>query len=104
MVDTGLDVAAVREHFLFPATGRVVTNNAASTQPPRELLDLFRALAPDYENVHRGQSTASTLLAISTPAFAGNFATAPFISAPHGPEVPVCEQHPSDSRRSIRPP
>ncbi len=59
MVDTGLDVAAVREHFLFPATGRVVTNNAASTQPPRELLDLFRALAPDYENVHRGQSTAS---------------------------------------------
>jgi cysteine desulfurase / selenocysteine lyase len=59
MADTGLDVAAVREHFLFPATGRIVTNNAASTQPPRELLDLFRALAPDYENVHRGQSTAS---------------------------------------------
>jgi cysteine desulfurase / selenocysteine lyase len=59
MTDTGLDVAAIREHFLFPATGRIVTNNAASTQPPRELLDLYRALAPDYENVHRGQSSAS---------------------------------------------
>lgn len=53
------DVDRVRRHFLFPATGRVVTNNAASTQPPRELLDLFRALAPEYENVHRGQSAAS---------------------------------------------
>ncbi|HST65698.1 MAG TPA: aminotransferase class V-fold PLP-dependent enzyme, partial [Mycobacteriales bacterium] len=35
------------------------TNNAASTQPPRELLDLHRSLAPGYENVHRGQSPAS---------------------------------------------
>jgi cysteine desulfurase/selenocysteine lyase len=32
------DIEAVREHFLFPATGRMVTNNAASTQPPRELI------------------------------------------------------------------
>ena len=55
----GLDVAAIRRHFLFPRAGRVVTNNAASTQPPRELLELYRALAPDYENVHRGQSSAS---------------------------------------------
>ena len=53
------DVEAIRRHFVFPRTGRVVTNNAASTQPPRELLDLHRALAPQYENVHRGQSTAS---------------------------------------------
>lgn len=53
------DVAAVREHFLFPGEGRTVTNNAASTQPPRELLELYRSLAPGYENVHRGQSSAS---------------------------------------------
>ena len=33
------DVEAIRRHFVFPRTGRVVTNNAASTQPPRELLD-----------------------------------------------------------------
>ena len=37
----------------------MVTNNAASTQPPRELLALYRSLAPAYENVHRGQSSAS---------------------------------------------
>jgi cysteine desulfurase/selenocysteine lyase len=54
-----LDVRAIREHFDFPATGRVVLNNAASTQPPRELLDLYRSLVPTYENVHRGQSSAS---------------------------------------------
>ena len=29
-----LDVDAIREHFDFPATGRLVLNNAASTQPP----------------------------------------------------------------------
>ena len=53
------DVESIRAHFDFPAAGRVVTNNAASTQPPRELLQLYQALAPQYENVHRGQSTAS---------------------------------------------
>lgn len=54
-----LDVDRIREHFAFPAAGRIVTNNAASTQPPRELIDLYRSLTPWYENVHRGQSTAS---------------------------------------------
>jgi cysteine desulfurase/selenocysteine lyase len=54
-----LDVRRVRKHFDFPRTGRVVTNNAATTQPPRELLDLYRDLVPSYENVHRGQSAAS---------------------------------------------
>jgi cysteine desulfurase / selenocysteine lyase len=54
-----MDVDAIREHFDFPATGRLVLNNAASTQPPRELIELYRTLAPGYENVHRGQSTAS---------------------------------------------
>jgi cysteine desulfurase/selenocysteine lyase len=54
-----LDITRIRRHFDFPATGRVVTNNAASTQPPRELVELYRSLTPSYENVHRGQSTAS---------------------------------------------
>jgi cysteine desulfurase / selenocysteine lyase len=54
-----LDVRAIRGHFVFPEAGRVVTNNAASTQPPAELLELYRSLGPGYENVHRGQSAAS---------------------------------------------
>src|SRR3954471_7767007 len=58
-VDHVLDTDRIRRHFEFPATGRVVTNNAASTQPPRELLELYRSLTRWYENVHRGQSTAS---------------------------------------------
>jgi cysteine desulfurase / selenocysteine lyase len=53
------DVGAIRKHFAFARVGRVATNNAASTQPPRELIDLYRTLAPQYENVHRGQSSAS---------------------------------------------
>jgi cysteine desulfurase / selenocysteine lyase len=59
MTSIDWNIDAVRRHFDFPKTGRTVTNNAASTQPPRELLKLFQRLAPDYENVHRGQSTAS---------------------------------------------
>ena len=54
-----LDVERVRAAFDFPRSGRVVTNNAATTQPPRALLDLQRRLTADYENVHRGQSVAS---------------------------------------------
>lgn len=75
-----LDVQAVRKHFLFPERGRIVTNNAASTQPPVELLDLFRGLAPDYENVHRGQSDASRAM---TALFEESYDTiARFINAP----------------------
>jgi cysteine desulfurase/selenocysteine lyase len=54
-----VDVERVRAAFDFPRSGRVVTNNAATTQPPRALLDLYRRLTADYENVHRGQSLAS---------------------------------------------
>ena len=54
-----VDVRAIRGHFAFPRLGRIVTNNAASTQPPGELLALYQSLAPGYENVHRGQSSAS---------------------------------------------
>ena len=39
---TPLDVEAIRSHFFFPERGRIVTNNAASTQPPRELVQLYQ--------------------------------------------------------------
>ena len=75
-----LDVRAIRGHFVFPQLGRVVTNNAASTQPPRELLDLYVSLGPGYENVHRGQSGASQAM---TALFEESYDTiARFIGAP----------------------
>ena len=75
-----IDVRAVRRHFLFPGRGRIALNNAASTQPPRELLALFASLGPEYENVHRGQSSASAAM---TARFEGSYDTiAQFIGAP----------------------
>jgi cysteine desulfurase/selenocysteine lyase len=75
-----VDVHAVREHFTFPRRGRIVTNNAASTQPPRELVALYRSLAPGYENVHRGQSSASQEM---TALFEESYDTiARFVGAP----------------------
>ena len=77
---TRLDVERIRSHFDFPATRRVVTNNAASTQPPRELIGLYRRLAPWYENVHRGQSAASRR---TTAMFEASFDTiAAWLNAP----------------------
>ena len=80
-LDAGpLDVQAIRGHFAFPGLGRVVTNNAASTQPPRELVALYQSLAPGYENVHRGQSGASQAM---TALFEESYDTiARFIGAP----------------------
>ena len=75
-----VDVHAIREHFAFPRLGRIVTNNAASTQAPDELLALYRSLAPGYENVHRGQSSASQAM---TALFEESYDTiARFIGAP----------------------
>jgi cysteine desulfurase/selenocysteine lyase len=75
-----VDVRAIRGHFAFPGAGRVVTNNAASTQPPRELVALYQSLAPGYENVHRGQSGASQAM---TALFEESYDTiARFIGAP----------------------
>jgi cysteine desulfurase / selenocysteine lyase len=75
-----LDVRAIRGHFVFPRVGRVVTNNAASTQPPAELLELYRSLGPGYENVHRGQSGASQAM---TARFEESYDTiARFLGAP----------------------
>jgi cysteine desulfurase/selenocysteine lyase len=75
-----VDVHAIREHFAFPRLGRIVTNNAASTQPPGELLALYQSLAPGYENVHRGQSSASQAM---TGLFEESYDTiARFVGAP----------------------
>lgn len=83
-----LDVHAIRKHFTFPAAGRIVTNNAASTQPPRELVELFHALAPEYENVHRGQSEASRAM---TERFEEAYDTvARFINAPGRQNLVAC--------------
>src|SRR5215471_11428113 len=78
-----VDVRAIRKHFVFTKLGRIVTNNAASTQPPAELLELYASLGPEYENVHRGQSGASQAM---TGLFEESYDTiARFIGAP-GPE------------------
>ena len=78
--EPSVDVQSVRKHFAFPQSGRIVTNNAASTQPPRELLALYESLAPGYENVHRGQSSASQQM---TAEFEASYDTiAAFIGAP----------------------
>ncbi len=80
MTPGSVDVRAIRRHFTFGEAGRIATNNAASTQPPRELLALYRSLAPGYENVHRGQSTASQQM---TALFEESYDTvAQFIGAP----------------------
>ena len=78
---TPLDVESIRSHFFFPERGRIVTNNAASTQPPRELVQLYQRLSRrGYENVHRGQSDASQAM---TTQFEASFDTiAQFINAP----------------------
>ena len=93
-----LDVRAIRSHFTFPEAGRIVTNNAASTQPPRELVDLYRSLAPGYENVHRGQSSASRRM---TELFEESYDTiAQFIGAPGRPASRCTGTRPRPSTRS----
>ena len=70
VISRGLDVERIRDHFPFVGRRRVVTNNAASTQAPRELVELFTSLVPEYENVHRGQSSASrTMTALLEDAY-----------------------------------
>ncbi|HEX2363070.1 MAG TPA: aminotransferase class V-fold PLP-dependent enzyme [Jiangellaceae bacterium] len=86
--DRALDADRIRRHFDFLDRGRIVTNNAASTQPPRELLRLYRELVPSYENVHRGQSTASQAM---TELFECSYDTiAAFINAPGRRNIVIC--------------
>jgi cysteine desulfurase/selenocysteine lyase len=66
----------------FPAikSGRLVSNNAASTQVPVQLLDLLKKLVKNYDNVHRGKSKSSLL---TTKEFEAAYDTiARFVGAP----------------------
>jgi len=74
------ELELIRSQFAFPLRDRIVTNNAASTQPPLAVLDLLRDLSETYENVHRGQSDASIR---TTEMFEASFDTiAAWINAP----------------------
>jgi cysteine desulfurase/selenocysteine lyase len=87
-LDRPFDVERLRRHFDFPRLGRVVTNNAASTQPPRELTTLYAELTADYENVHRGQSDASML---TTQRFEACYDTmAEWLNAPGRRNIVLC--------------
>jgi cysteine desulfurase / selenocysteine lyase len=77
-----LDIKAIRRHFLFPQGKRIVTNNAATTQVPLDLLKMYATLSQDYENVHRGQSKASVKM--STMLEDAYDTIASFINAPGG--------------------
>jgi len=70
----------IRKFFPSIESGRTVSNNAASTQIPIQLLDLLKELTVQYDNVHRGQSRASQL---TTERFEASYDTiAQFIGAP----------------------
>jgi hypothetical protein len=68
---TGLNVDRIRGQLDFPGTGRVVTDNAAGTQPPRELVELFRELTRSRRRTsgdppHGAEATASTARSTSS--------------------------------------
>lgn len=75
-----LDTKKIRRFFPAIRAGRTVSNNAASTQVPVQLLHLFKKLVVRYDNVHRGQSDASMQ---TTEKFESSYDTiAQFINAP----------------------
>lgn len=75
-----INTKVIRKYFPAIRAGRIVTNNAASTQIPTQLLDLLGKLVVQYDNVHRGQSISSLL---TTERFESAYDTiAQFIGAP----------------------
>lgn len=75
-----IDTQKIRKFFPAIRTGRIVSNNAASTQAPIQLLDLLDKLILQYDNVHRGQSQSSIL---TTEKFEFSYDTiAQFVGAP----------------------
>jgi len=70
----------IRKFFPAIKAGRIVSNNAASTQIPIQLLAVLKKLTAQYDNVHRGQSQASIL---TTKKFESAYDTiAQFVGAP----------------------
>jgi len=75
-----INTKKIRKFFPAIRAGRLVSNNAASTQIPMQLVDLFKKLIVQYDNVHRGQSEASLT---TTEKFEASYDTiAQFIGAP----------------------
>ena len=75
-----IDTKKIRKFFPAIKAGRILSNNAASTQIPVQLLELLKKLVVQYDNVHRGQSQASIL---TTEKFESSYDTiAQFIGAP----------------------
>ncbi len=74
-----IETKKIRKFFPAIKAGRVVSNNAASTQTPIQLLNLLKKLITQYDNVHRGQSQSSIL---TTEKFESSYDTiAQFIGA-----------------------
>jgi cysteine desulfurase/selenocysteine lyase len=77
---SGLNTRKIRKFFPAIKAGRTISNNAASTQVPVQLLKLLKKLVIQYDNVHRGQSHSSV---ITTEEFEFSYDTiAQFIGAP----------------------
>lgn len=75
-----IETKKIRKFFPAIKSGRVVSNNAASTQIPVQLLNLLNKLTVQYDNVHRGQSESSIA---TTEKFEASYDTiAQFINAP----------------------
>ncbi|MDD5566609.1 MAG: aminotransferase class V-fold PLP-dependent enzyme [Patescibacteria group bacterium] len=75
-----IETKKIRKFFPAIKSGRILTNNAASTQVPIQLFDLLKKLIVRYDNVHRGQSQSSIL---TTEEFESSYDTiAQFIGAP----------------------
>ncbi|MBU2260289.1 aminotransferase class V-fold PLP-dependent enzyme, partial [Patescibacteria group bacterium] len=75
-----IETQKIRKFFPAIKAGRIVSNNAASTQAPIQLLDLLDKLIVQYDNVHRGQSQSSLL---TTERFESSYDTiAQFVGAP----------------------
>ncbi|HLD27793.1 MAG TPA: aminotransferase class V-fold PLP-dependent enzyme [Patescibacteria group bacterium] len=75
-----INTKKIRKFFPAIKSGRIVSNNAASTQVPVQLLELLKQLVVQYDNIHRGQSQSSLL---TTEKFESSYDTiAQFIGAP----------------------
>ncbi|MFH1781182.1 MAG: aminotransferase class V-fold PLP-dependent enzyme [Patescibacteria group bacterium] len=79
----------IRDFFPAIKAGRTISNNAASTQIPIQLLDLLQELIVKYDNVHRGQSDSSIS---TTERFESSYDTiAQFIGAPSRKNIVLCK-------------
>lgn len=98
-IHKGMDINAIRKRFLFPHSERIVTNNAATTQVPVDLLKMHVSLARDYENVHRGQSKASQKMTTMLDDAYNTIAA--FLNAPEGKKSIVLYRNTTEAINSV---